>query len=232
MVTVNTTGPGNLSAQQKMWVDIPQEKLNDGLAVTLTQPTDGQSVQQAFDIEADVINFSQSQVQGVEFSIDGKYSHTDYSEPYAWTPPWQEMAGLEHTLKVLARDNRGKQTEVIRHFELSPFFDLQPSKGINISGENVRISWLGNNFGEANLKIRKAGSDEAWKTIKGDSGRYRSVLVENLEPGNKYEYIASDGSTESPLQTFNLVKGIGFWKTILWSQYQARLRPTARHFRA
>ena len=211
-IRVKMSGLDGIETIRHMWVDIPHEKLEQGLAISLTQPSEGQTIQTALELEPAVLNFSQSKVQGVEFSVDGKYNHTDYSDPYSWTPPWQELTGDEHTLTIQARDNRGKQTSLTRNFELSPFFDLQPTNGTNISGENVRISWLGNRFGEAKLKIRKAGSEDAWKTLTGESGRYRSVLVEDLEPGSRYEYHVSDGRTESSLQTFNLVKGLAFGK--------------------
>ncbi len=212
-VAVRMTGIGGVTTLSQMWVDIPHEKLEQGLAVSVAQPGEGQTVLTPFEIEAEVVNFSQSRIEQVTFSIDGKLSHADYSSPYAWSPPWAELEGKDHTLKVTARDNRGKVTTVERSFVLSPFFDLQPIGGTSLSGENARISWVGNQFGKAEVKIRKAGTDEtAWTAHTGESGRYRSILLKDLTPGTRYEYQVSDGLSTSPVQSFNLVKGLAFGK--------------------
>lgn len=60
------------------------------------------------DIEANVNNgwFGHTEVERIEFFIDGELKDTDYSEPYNWT--WNERKVGKHTIKVIAYDFEGK----------------------------------------------------------------------------------------------------------------------------
>ncbi len=60
------------------------------------------------DIEADVQLYPSSDIERVDFYVDGNYKETILSEPYRWT--WNEIVFFRHSIKVIAYARSGLDT--------------------------------------------------------------------------------------------------------------------------
>lgn len=202
---------GNGESRQELWLETVEETAQEGIALALASPAAGEIVAEPKEIAVHAVSMSQGEVTRVEFLVDGQLLHTDYSPPFTFPVDWSSLTGADHRLLVRARNSRGEEAELPRNFSMSEFFGLQPARGAVLTGEQVRVSWLGHSFGEAKVRYREAGGGEdSWADVEGEAGRFRSVLLPDLSAGKEYEFQALDGAGSSELRTFKLVKGLAF----------------------
>jgi hypothetical protein len=211
-------GANGISSRQRLWVQttLPREKR--GVALFLPAPAQGQALTEAIDLRAHAMSYDGKRIARVDFVIDGQHLASDYSAPYEATPAWAGLASGQHELKVTAWDDAGDKTEIKRQFVLSEFFGLTPPDGAVLTGENVRITWTGQNFGDARVRYRKQG-EAAWQEGVGQSGRQRAVTLSGLEAGKPYEF-QPVGASEGPLRSVTRVKGLAFSE----ARYGANIR--------
>ncbi len=211
-------GAGGVTSRQRLWAQTTLPRERRGLVLFLPAPAQGQQLTEAIDLRAHATSYDGRRVVRVDFALDGQHLASDYSAPFEATPAWQGLAAGKHTLLVTAWDETGNKAELRREFLLSEYFGLTPPDGTVLTGENVRVTWIGQTFGDARVRYRKKG-DEAWREAIGQSGRQRVVTLTDLEAGKPYEFQPA-GATEGPVRTVTRVKGLGFSE----ARYGANIR--------
>jgi hypothetical protein len=204
-------GTNGVTSRQRLWVQttLPREKR--GIALFLPAPAQGQALTEAIDLRAHATSYDGRRIARVDFVLDGRALASDYSAPYEATVAWDGLAAGKHELRVSAWDDNGNKAEINRQFVLSEYFGLTPPDGAVLTGENARVAWTGQAFGDARVRYRKKG-DEAWQEAIGQSGRQRVVTLTGLEAGKPYEFQPM-GATEGPMRTLTRVKGLAFGET-------------------
>lgn len=211
-------GANGVSSRQRLWVQttLPREKR--GVALFLPAPAQGQALTEAIDLRAHAMSYDGKRIARVDFNLDGRTRASDYSAPFEASPTWASLAAGLHELRVTAYDDAGNSAEIKRPFTLSEFFGLTPPDGAVLTGENVRITWTGQTFGDSRVRYRVKGS-EAWQEAVGQSARLRAVTLTGLEAGKPYEFQPL-GASEGPVRTVTRVKGLAFSE----ARYGANIR--------
>lgn len=212
-------GPDGQSAFQQFWVQATGNRAREGIALFLTTPAEGQTIDKPVRLAAQAVSYSGRPLAGVRYSLDGRVLTTAYSPPYDAELNWQSLAAGEHRLELVAYDASGAEAKLSRNFRLSEYFDISPPDGAVLSGESIRVSWLAPEHGESLLRFRKQGSEE-WQTLRGQSGRHRVVELKGLEAALPYQVQPLGGSEPGPVYTLTRVKGLAFGR----SRYGANIR--------
>jgi hypothetical protein len=169
-------GGNGLTSRQRFWVQTTLPRERRGIALFLPAPAEGQQLTEAIDLRAHALSYEGRRIARVDYALDGRHLASDYSAPFEATPAWQSLPAGKHTLLVTAWDDAGNKSELRREFLLSEYFGLTPPDGTVLTGENVRVAWTGQTFGDARVRYRKKG-DEAWREAIGQSGRQRVVTL-------------------------------------------------------
>lgn len=219
LVASRCIGRDGQRSHQRFWVQATGNRAREGIALFLTTPAEGQTLTRPVKLLAQAISYSGRPLGGVRFLLDGALLASDYTAPYDTEVNWQSLAAGVHTLEVVAFDADGVETKLTRHFRLADYFDLSPPDGTRLTGESIRVSWLAPVHGESELRFRKQGST-AWQTVRGQSGRLRTVELNDLEAAVTYEIQPLGGDAQGPVQTLTRVKGLAFGRT----RYGANIR--------
>lgn len=207
-VAVRCSGPEGQTSLQELWVDARGPRDRAGIALSLSNLSEGMVVERPQPIQAQAASYDGRRIAAVSFSLDGEPLVTDFDPPYLAEPSWMALAPGVHRLKVVARDEGGTEATLERTFTRSEYFDLQPLDGAVVSGETVRISWRSADFGVARIRYRPKG--EVWQEVIGESGRQRSVTLSGLEATVPYEWQPLGVGDPGPVRTLTRVKGLAF----------------------
>ncbi|MDI9583151.1 MAG: carboxypeptidase regulatory-like domain-containing protein [Acidobacteriota bacterium] len=208
---VMETGQG-ARTRMPIWVEAIGPKRRKGVYVRVDNPGEGQVVDADIPAQARAMSWSGAKIARVSFSVDGRAIETDYAPPFEAHIPWRDLMGEKHTLAVTAADESGLQTTVKREFSVSEYFDLTPTDAAVVTGNAVRVSWIGRDFGPTRVRYRAKG-DEAWQDAVGDNGREHAVLLTGLEAGQAYEFQPIGRGEPGPVRTVTRVKGLAFGRT-------------------
>ena len=208
-VDVRLTGDSGVQTVRRIWVDTrrPGESLEVELAIEGLK--DGEVVEGEKVLTIFTAPSSGAKISRVDCILDAKPLATLHTPPFTLELPYHTMAGGSHTLEVTSFDSRGRKKNEKLTFELSEYFGLVPADKAEMTGENIRVSWSGDRFGDAVVQFRKQG-ESTWQKVTGESGRQRSVLLTGLVAGNQYEYQVLSGKKPSLVRTFTLLKGLAF----------------------
>ncbi len=229
---LETVSADGVRAVTRAWVHAVGPNAREGVRVSLSRPVADDVLERPVDIEAQALSYTGLPVAGVTFALDGRPLAEAPSAPYVAALPWDALGAGAHVLTVVARDTAGCAGRVERRFSLSPYFELLPADGAVLSGEDVRVSWLGPDFGSAQVRYRPAGGTNEWLTQTGEAGRRRTVVLRGLEPRQPYE-IQPLGEPPGPVRTVTRVKGLAFGKArygaTIERDYNQRVAVTVRN---
>jgi hypothetical protein len=219
LVQSTCIGPEGQRAVQRFWVQATGNRAREGIGLFVSSPYEGQVVDRPVPLAAHAIGYTGRPVASLSYLLDGRPVATVYSQPYDVEVNWHELQPGAHEVKAVATDSAGRRAEQVRRFSISEYFDISPPDGAVLTGESIRVSWLAPGFGESLLRYRKQGSGE-WLTAQGESGRRRSVELQELEPGVPYEIQPLGGSQPGPVYALTRVKGLAFGQ----ARYGANIR--------
>lgn len=211
-------GGNGQSSRQRFWVLASPPRPQSGIALFLPSPAQDQALSEPIALQAHALSYDGKRIARVEFSLDGQPPSRDYTAPYTAAPAWQALPPGQHTLAVTAYDTAGTKAVLQRGFTLSEYFGLTPADGAVLSGDQVRVTWSGQDFGPAKVRYRKQGAQD-WQEAVGQSGRTRSVVLTDLAAATPHEF-QPVGATFGPLRTLTRVKGLAFGA----ARYGANLR--------
>ncbi len=206
-------------AHSHIWADASRSGKRIGIELSLDGLKQNEVVEGKRPITLFALPSTGAKLSRIVCTLDGKPLTTLHTPPFSIDIPWLKMGAGKHQLRATAFDSRGKKKNIQRSFTLSPYFGLRPDNGAKITGENVRILWSGQKFGPASVRYRQTGTRK-WHTVKGESGRLRSVLLRGLTPGKSYQYQAISSKKPSETRTITLLKGLAFGK----SDYGANIK--------
>jgi len=201
--------PDGVSARHLFWVEAVGQTERKGVFLVVDYPYEGQIIDRDLPCRARAVSFGGAKIRSVSLAVDGSEIGRAYSIPYEIEVPWRSLGGGSHALTLTAVDASGEKAVVKRTVKLSEYFDLQPQDNAVLSGNSVRVSWTGKNFGQAVVRYSLKGGQE-WKTAVGQNDRIRTVPLSDLEPGQAYEFQPDGGGEPGPLRTVTRVKGLAF----------------------
>ena len=191
------------------WVEATGPRERKGVYAVLDYPGEGQVIDSDRPARARAISYTGAKIARMTLAVDGHTTLASHSMPFTFDVPWETLGSGAHTLTVTATDAKGETARIERTVRVSDYFDLQPTDGTTISGNEVRVRWKGAAFGAAQVRYRPAGSNE-WRTVTGESGRNRTVALGDLEAGKPYEFQPIGGAEPGPIRTITRVKGLAF----------------------
>jgi len=191
------------------WVEATGPRERKGVYAVLDYPGEGQTIDSDKPARGRAISYTGAKIARMTLSVDGRPPLTSYSMPFTFDVPWETLGPGEHKLVVTATDARGETATLRRTVRVSDYFDLQPTDGATISGNEVRVRWKGAAFGPAQVRYRLVGSNE-WHVATGESGHNRMVALRDLEAGKRYEFQPIGGAEPGPIRTVTRVKGLAF----------------------
>jgi len=200
------------TAESFVWVDAVGPRERKGVHVIVYEPVQGQIVERDILCRVEALSYTGSRVARVSLAVDGKTVQTNYSRPYQFSVPWSNLGEGEHVLSVTAEDAKGNQKTIERKVSLSEYFGLMPEDGAVLSGDSIRVSWLGTSFGPARVRYRLQGETD-WKEVVGESGRNRVVLLRDLEAGQTFEFQPIGAKEPGPIRKVTRVKGLAFGRS-------------------
>ncbi len=194
-----------------LWVAATGPRERRGIHLVVSQPGEGQVVERDAPVSVRALSYTGARIARVSAGVDGRSLPTSYSAPYTFDVPWRTLGPGAHELTVTATDTGGDSAGLTRKFRLSPYFGLLPLDGAVLSGNAVRVSWSGADFGPARVRYRPRATAD-WREAVGESGRERVVLLTDLEPGQPCEFQPLSGGEPGPVRTVTRVKGLAFGK--------------------
>lgn len=213
------TGPEGQKARSRMWIDAQGARERSGVAVFLSGIGEGQEVREPLEVFAQAVSYEGLPIRRVEHHLDGHPLAVNREPPFRVDIDWTTLNGGGHRLKSTAYDQSGAKATAVRNFTLSDYFGLRPADNATVTGDEIRVSWTGPEFGPAQARFRKKG-DDAWQEIRGENGRQRVITLRGLETGVPYEVQPLGGKEAGPLRTVIRVKGLAFGR----SRYGANIR--------
>jgi hypothetical protein len=193
----------------RIWIQATGPRERRGLRLQIYEPMAGQAIDRAVPCRINAFSYSGAAIRSVTLRVDGRAVGTVYREPFQFDVPWRSYIGGEHELQITAVDVAGERAEEELRVRVSDYFDLQPSDAASVTGERVRVSWTGGDFGATRVRLRKKG-EESWREVVGRNGRERVVWLEGLEPGVEYEWQPIGGREAGPVRTVTRIKGLAF----------------------
>lgn len=222
----------NWEIHQSIWVDARTTNDNLGLQLSLDGLDKDQVLEKQKTLVAHVRPSKGAEVQSLQFKLDGKVLKTLYNAPFEIDLPWDALDDQVHQFEVSVTDTNGERKRIAHKFRLADYFGLSPENQAQLTGENVRVSWMGNAFGKARVRYREVGTRQ-WKTVVGENGRHRSVVLGGLTAGKRYEYQLLDLKPDAPIRSFELLKGLAFgqasYGAVVARDYDQRLAVTVRN---
>jgi tetratricopeptide (TPR) repeat protein len=191
------------------WVEATGPRERKGVYAVLDYPGEGQVIDSDKPARARAISYTGAPIARMTLAVDGQPPLTSHSRPFTFDVPWETLGSGAHALTITATDAKGATAQIERSIRVSDYFDLQPTDGTTVSGNEVRVRWKGSAFGGAQVRYRAAGSNE-WRTVTGESGRNRTVALRDLEAGKPYEFQPLGGVEPGPMRTVTRVKGLAF----------------------
>ena len=219
MVQSTCIGPDGQRSVERLWVQATGNRAREGIDLFVSTPYEGQVVDRPLPLAAQAISYSGRPIAAVSYLLDGQPLATVYSPPYDAQINWQGMKPGSHALEVVATDTAGRRAKQTRQFSLSEYFDISPPDRAVLTGETIRVSWLGPGFGDSLLRYRKQGTAE-WLEVRGESGHRRTVELKGLDAAVPYEIQPLGGSEPGPVHTLTRVKGLAFGQ----ARYGANIR--------
>lgn len=218
--------------EQRIWVDARGAEDTLGPVLALDGIPDSGLLERAVSVTAHARPSRGARLRAVRFLLDGKPLARLVSPPFRVSLPWDRLDAGSHQLVVEMEDSRGRRKRLSQAFRLADWFGLTPLDGAELSGENVRISWIGNAFGAARVRYRRLGQ-KSWKRVVGENGRRRSVLLRGLQPGEVYQFQVASGNGWTPTRRFKLLKGLAFgqaeYGATIQRDYDQRLAISVRN---
>ncbi len=226
------TGPSGRSILTTFWVRAQGPKERKGVQVRISGPMPGETIQGPRPCLVQAYSYEAPSIRSVSVFLDGRPAGRAYRPPFSIPVSWTDFGPGGHTLSVTAVDTRGNRKTVSRKIRVSEFFDLTPADGSAVSGNAVRIRWIAGTFGPSKVRYRPAGGGP-WKTVLGESGRVRTVLLRDLEPGKEYLFQPLGENGPGPERRVTRIRGLAFGKQLyggtIARDYDQRISVTVRN---
>ncbi|MBU1137882.1 MAG: hypothetical protein KKA76_02780, partial [Proteobacteria bacterium] len=200
---------GATPTRSRFWINAVGPRERKGIWVSVYQPVDGQIVATDIAVKVRAISYSGDRVERVTLTVDGKHMDTVYKPPFDLQVPWTALRAGRHEMEISAFDRAGNQATLKRVIERAPYFDLQPREGAAVTGETVIVRWTGYEFGQAQVRYRRQGT-ERWQVVVGEHAIQRAVALQGLEAGVAYEFQPLGDGEWGPIRRFSRVKGLAF----------------------
>ena len=232
------TGADGRKAESLCWVDATGPRERKGLLVRMSQPGVGQIVSHDIPCVVNALSYEGTAIRGVTLTANGQLVGRDYTAPYEFKVPWRDILSRGGGVKLVATavDSRGNTKSATSEVRLSDYFDFYPAGGETITGNTVRVSWLGPKFGSAVVDYRPVapkGKEQPWARAVGQNARHRMVILDNLEASKPYEFRAVGGKEPSEIRTVTRVKGLAFsdgvYSANILRDYDQRVGITVRN---
>lgn len=212
-------GDSGTKAIIPFWVEATGARERKGVYAMIDHPSPDAIVEDDTPIRARALSYSGERIARVDFYIDGKPLAKVHSAPFTVDTDWTKIGPGEHELSVTAVDAAGQSATTKRKFRVSDYFGLTPEDNAVVSGNSVRVTWTGPDFGPTTVRVREKGGT-TWTEEVGESGSRRSVLLAGLEAGKAYEFQPVGGAEPGPVRSVTRVKGLAFGR----SSYGADIR--------
>lgn len=200
-------------ARGEFWVQATGQPVREGMRVLIATPSEGEWIDRMAPVHVTAISYEGKPIRQVDLQINGRYVGSDYTLPYEFEVPWQTAAGGACTLVATATDAAGRREAYTRKLQVSDYFNLLPTDGSVVTGNEVTISWEGGTFGPARVRYRPRQDDKTetdWKEVVGQNARARRVQIADLEAEKVYEVQPLGGSEPGPVREVTRVKGLAF----------------------
>lgn len=207
--TLWLTGAGGVKTRSEMWVEALGCRERKGIQLSADFPAEGQVIEQPAPVNARAVSYTGARIARVTFDVDGKTLQTAYTSPFTAELAWDKLDASTHTLTVTAWDGSGAKASLERHFRVSDYYDMTPTDGAVVTGQNVRASWTARDYGPAQIRFRPQ-EGTTWTEAAGDPGMRRTVVLDTLEAGKAYEIQPLGGGEPGPVRTVTRVKGLAF----------------------
>ncbi len=208
-VQARITEPDGLVLLQQLWVDVSDSGEQQEIDLSVEGINDGAILEKEQRLTIYATPSSGARMKTIRCFLDNSPLTVLTGPPCCLELPWSRLGRGHHLLRVVGEDSHGHTKTITIGFRLSGYFGLVPENGAALTGEHVRISWIGDEFGPAVVRYRQVGRKH-WQTVTGESGRHRSVLLSGLTPGSWYEYQVIGGQRPSLPRKFHLLKGLSF----------------------
>ena len=230
--TAHFSGADGSKTVQRFWVDAVGALERKGVFLVVDHPSEGQTVERDLPCRVRAMSFSGARIQSISLAVDGSEIGRSYSLPYEFEVPWRSLGGGKHVLTLTAADTTGEKAVVKRTVDISEYFDLQPADNSALSGNNIRVSWMGKGFGRAAVRYRLRGEPD-WKEAEGENGTNRIVALSGLEAGKAYEFQPLGGGEPGPVRSVTRIKGLAFGRSkygaVIARDYDQRLPISVRN---
>ncbi len=226
------TGPKGRTVTLPFWVDALGPRERKGVQVRLASPLPGTILDGPRPCLVQAWSYEAPFIREVSAALDGKPAGRAFRPPFTIPVDWASFGPGEHALSVTAVDGRGNRKTVTRKIIVSEYFDLTPADGSVQSGNAVRVRWVSSAFGPAAVRYKPEGTS-AWKTVRGQSGRERIVLLRGLEPGKVYLFQPLGSGRPGPVRRVTRIRGLAFGKPLyggtIARDYDQRISVTVRN---